>query len=77
MAIEFDGKTYLVGPEWGVSRLPASFIHIGTVRYGNDNCPIFKSIQSSVMVLKTQPLNSQWPVFYPLKTQSELLNGWH
>lgn len=77
MAINFGGKTYLIGPVLPQKTLPLSFHDIGTVQYMNNNCTVLKSFQANKLVIKVQRLNTEWPDFHELRTQADLLKEWH
>ncbi len=77
MPVYHNQTLYLVGLPIPQRSLPSAYTDIGTVSYMNRDRPLFKSYQSGQLLMCVQHPNSEWPTFYPLKTQSELLKDWH
>jgi hypothetical protein len=74
--LKINGKEYLVGP---VSSLgaPRAWDDTGIrVFHCNQNCTVLRRSDDKRLMVKVQHLNTQWPSYYPLRTQAEILSDW-
>ena len=73
MPISFNNVEYMVGKPVGINL--REWTHIGDVFYLNNNCPVYRN-DYDYLIMKTQPLNSEWPAYLLLKTKQEILADW-